>query len=112
MEWHSPVLDFTENMNGLGTRAAEVVKKFITFKQRRPIKLTYRVVSGTPGILAIHGEAKPQVKIWDGYKIVQVTRDVEIRLSDGVVLGDKFHVEIRKDKGKCGSAQCALTLIQ
>ena len=112
MEWHSPVLDFTENMNGLGERAAEVVKKFITFRQRRPIKLAYRVVSETPGILAIHGEAMPQVKIWDGYKIMQVTRDVKIRLTDGVVLGDKFQVEIRKDKGKCGSAQCALTLIR
>ncbi len=112
MEWHSPVLDFTENMNGLGVRAADVVKKFITFKQRKSIKLAYRVVSKTPGILAIHGEAMPQVKIWDGYKIMKVTRDVEIRLTDGVVLGDKFQVEIRKGEGKCGSAQCALTLIR
>jgi hypothetical protein len=112
MEWHSRDLDFTENMNGLGTRAAEVIKKFITFKQRKPFKLAYRVVPGSPGILTIHGEAMPQIKIYDGYKIMQVTRDVEIRLSDGVVLEDKFHVDIRNDERKCGFARCALTLVR
>jgi hypothetical protein len=112
MEWHSPEIDFSDNMNRIGVRASTVVEKFITFKQRSPFKLAYRVVSGTPGILTILGEASPRVKIWDGYKIVQVTRTIKMRLPDGVVLEDKFHVDIRKDEGKCGSVQCALTLVQ
>jgi len=112
MEWHSPELDFSNNMNRIGARASTTIEKFVTFRQRTPFKLAYRVVSKTPGMLTILGEAVPQVKIWDGYKIVQVTRTIKMRLPDGVVLEDKFYVEIRKEEGKCGSVQCALTLIQ
>ena len=112
MEWDSPGLDFSDNMNRIGVRASTIVEKFITFRQRSPFKLAYRVVSGTPGMLTIVGEAVPLVKIWDGYKIVHVTRSIKMRLPHGVLLEDKFHVEIRKDEGKCGSVQCALTLVQ
>ncbi len=112
MKWHSPELDFSKNMNRIGIRASTIIEKFVTFRQRSPFKLAYRVVSTTPGMLTILGEAVPQVKIWDGYKIMQVTRTIKMKLPDGVVLEDKFYVEIRKEEGKCGSVQCALTLIQ
>ncbi|NIM10590.1 MAG: hypothetical protein GTO45_01240 [Candidatus Aminicenantes bacterium] len=111
-EWHSPVLDYSETLNRIGKRTTEVVGNLVKFKQRSPFRLTYRVVSRTPGTLTIHGEAGPQVKVWDGYKITQVTRTIEIRLPDGVVLKDQFHVEIRTKKGRGGFAHCALTLIQ
>jgi hypothetical protein len=111
-EWQSPVLDYSENLNRIGERTTEAVGKLVKFRQRKPFQLTYRVVSRTPGMLTIHGEAVPQVKIWDGYKITQVNRIIEIRLPDGVVLKDQFHVEIRKKKGRGGFGHCALTLIQ
>jgi hypothetical protein len=111
-EWHSPVLDYSENINRIGERTTDVVGKLVKFKQRRPFQLTYRVVSRIPGLLTIHGEAEPHVKIWDGYKITQVTRTIELRLPDGVVLKDQFHVEIRNKKGRGGYAHCALTLVQ
>ena len=112
MEWDGPELDLSDNINRIGARATYLVEKHITFKQQRPFKLAYRVETGAPGRLVIIGEAKPQVKIWDGFKIVQVKRTIELRLSDRVVLADKFHVELLKGKGKCGFARCALTLIQ
>jgi len=112
MEWHSPELDLSENMNGIGARATYLVEKHITFRQRKPFRLLYRVLSRTPGKLFIRGEAMPRVKIWDGFKIVVMTRTIEFRLSDGVVLGDKFRIEIFKKRGKCGVALCALTLVQ
>ncbi|UCH96238.1 MAG: hypothetical protein JSV88_05110 [Candidatus Aminicenantes bacterium] len=112
MEWRSSVLDLSENINRIGARATDIIEKYVTFRQRSPFRLAYRVVSGTPGMLTIYGEAVPQVKIWDGFRIVRVTRTIQIRLPDGVVLEDKFYVEISKRKGKGGFAQCALTLIQ
>lgn len=112
MEWQSPALDFSDNMNGVGSYSAYLVDKYVTFKQRSPFKLSYRVVSREPGKLTIHGEASPVVKIWDGYKFFQVNRTIEIRLPDGAALEDSFYVEIGKTKGKGGFVQCSLTLIQ
>ncbi|MCP5050302.1 MAG: hypothetical protein GY940_24255, partial [bacterium] len=108
----SPALDFSENMNRVGSHAANIVDKYVTFRQRSPFKLSYRVVSREPGRLTIHGEAVPQVKIWDGYKVLQVNRTIKIRLPDGAALEDNFYVEIGKRKGKGGFAQCTLTLLQ
>jgi hypothetical protein len=112
MEWSGPELDFSRRLNCIGPRVSSIVEKLVTFKQKRPFKLVYRVVSRTPGRLTIHGEAMPRVKIWGGYKIMQVTRKIDIRLPDGVVLGDTFHVDINKKEGKGGFVSCALTLIQ
>jgi hypothetical protein len=112
MEWQSPALDFTGNMNRVGSNSASLVDKYVTFKQRRPFKMSYRVVSREPGKLTVQGEAVPQVKIWGGYKVLQVNRTIEIRLPDGAALEDNFYVEIGKKKGKGGFAQCSLTLIQ
>lgn len=112
MEWQSPALDYTENMNRVGSHAAYLVDKYVTFRQRSPFKLSYRVVSRQPGRLTIHGEAVPQVKIWDGFKVLQVNRTIEIRLPDGAALEDKCYVEIGKREGKGGFAQCSLTLVQ
>jgi hypothetical protein len=112
MKWQSPAMDYTGNMNRIGTHATDIVGKFLTFKQEKPFRLTYRVVSRTPGMLIVKGEALPRVKIWDGYRITQVTRTIDIRLPDGIVLNDRFHMEISKTKGKGGFARCALTLIQ
>jgi hypothetical protein len=112
MEWQSAALDFTGNMNRVGSNAASIVDKYVTFKQRSPFKLSYRVVSREPGRLTVHGEAVPRVKIWDGYRVLQVNRTIAIRLPDGAALEDNFYVEIGKKKGKGGFAQCSLTLIQ
>lgn len=111
-EWHSPPLDFTRIMNRLGKRAAWIVDRYITFKQRAPFRLTYRVVSAAPGKLTVEGEARPRVKIWGGFKIGRVTRTIESTMPGGLVLTDKFHVEIRNKKGKGGFARCALTLVR
>jgi len=111
-EWQSPALDYSENLNRIGERTTEVIGKLITFKQSSPFQLTYRVAARTPGMLTIQGKAAPDVKIWDGYKITRVTRTIEIRLPDDVVLKDQFEVEIRNKKGRGGFGRCALTLIQ
>jgi hypothetical protein len=111
MQWSGPELDFSQRMNSIGPRVSPTVGKLVTFKQRWPFKLVYRVVSRTPGRLTIHGEAMPGVKIWDGYKIMRVTRKIDIRLPDGIVLGDTFHMDVSKAEGKSGFARCALTLI-
>ncbi|MGD2088813.1 MAG: hypothetical protein PVH61_21720 [Candidatus Aminicenantes bacterium] len=112
MKWQSPALDFSDNMNGVGSYSAYLVDKYVTFRQRSPFKLSYRVVSREPGKLTIHGEAAPVVKIWDGYKVLQVNRTIEIRLPDGAALEDSFYVGIGKKEGKGGFAKCSLTLIQ
>lgn len=112
MKWQSPALDFSDNMNGVGSYSAYLVDKYVTFRQRRPFKLSYRVVSGEPGKRIIHGEAAPVVKIWAGYKVLQVNRTIEIRLADGAALEDSFFVKIGKAEEKGGFAQCSLTLIQ
>ena len=112
MEWASPELDFTRIMNRIGSQSDYLVQKYVKFKQRNPFKLTYRVVSKKAGALTIHGEAVPEVKIWNGYKLLQVKRTIEIRLPDGNVLEDSFYVEIGKIKGKGGFAQCSLTLVR
>ena len=112
MEWESPPLDFSGSMNNIGAQADYLVKKYVKFKQSSPFKLAYRVISKEAGALTIHGEAVPEVKIWSGYKLLQVKRTTEIRLADGSVLEDSFYVEIGKIKGKGGFAQCSLTLVQ
>lgn len=111
MQWSGPELDFSQRMNSIGPRVSPTVGKLVTFKQKWPFKLVYRVVSRTPGRLTIHGEAMPRVKIWGGYKIMSVTRKIDIRLPDGIVLGDTFHMDVNKIGDKGGFAQCALTLI-
>jgi hypothetical protein len=111
MKWKSPALDYSGNMNGVGSYAAYLVDKYVTFKQRSPFKLSYQVVSREPGKLTIHGESVPVVKIWDGYKVLRVNRTIEIRLPDGAALEDNFYVEIGKKEGKGGFAQCSLTMI-
>lgn len=100
IEWQSPALDFTGNMNRVGSHAASIVDKYVTFKQRRPFKLSYRVVSREPGRLTVHGEAVPRVKIWKGYKVLKVNRTIKIRLPDGAALEDNFYVEIGKEREK------------
>jgi hypothetical protein len=112
MKWRSPALDFTDNMNRVGSNAAYLIDKYVKFKQKSPFKLSYRVVSREPGRLTIQGKSVPVVKIWDGYKVLQVNRTIEIRLPDGAALEDNFYVEIGKKEGKGGFAQCSLTMIQ
>ena len=111
-EWLSPPLDFSKNINRIGAQATDIVEKYVTFQQAAPFRIKYRVEAVTNGIVHIVGKAVPQVKIWDGYKLWQVTRTIEIRQADRVVLADTFQVEIRKGKDKGGFAQCALTLIR
>ena len=110
--WKSPLLDFTQSMNRIGRQATDMVEKYVTFKQERAFRLSYRVVSAAPGLLTIQGEALPQVKIWNGYDILRVTRTIELSLPQGIVLSDRFHMEIRNKRGKGGFAQCALTLVR
>ena len=112
MEWESPALDLTGSMNRVGSQSDYMVEKYVKFKQVSPFKLSYRVVSKKPDRLTILGEAVPEVKIWKGYKILQVRRTVSIRLPDGAALEDSIYVEIGKIKGKGGFAQCSLTLIR
>jgi hypothetical protein len=109
--WKSPPLDFTQNMNRIGRQATDMVEKYVTFKQEQPFRLSYRVISAAPDRLAIRGEALPQVKIWNGYDIVQATRTIELSIPQGIVLSDRLYMEIRNKKGKGGFAQCALTLL-
>lgn len=111
-EWQSPLLDLSDNINRIGSLAVDIIKKHVTFKQTRPFRMTYCVVSRTPDKLTIQGKAVPQVKIWNGYKLVQVTRLVVLRLPGGIVLEDKLHTKISKRKGKCGDVSCALILLR
>ncbi len=111
-EWYSPPLDFSDSMNNIGCLATAAIKKLITFKQIETFKLTYRVISRTPGKLTIEGKAEPCTKIWNSYEILQVCRTTELRLPDGLLLQDKFFIDIKNPKGKGGQVHCSLTLIR
>jgi hypothetical protein len=111
-EWKSQLLDYTQGMNCIGRQATGEVEKYVTFKQERPFKLTYRVISVEPARLIIKGEALPRVKIWNGYYIESATRTVELALPRGTLLCDRLQVEIRNKKGRGGFARCALTLVE
>ncbi|HLP58432.1 MAG TPA: hypothetical protein VK186_06365 [Candidatus Deferrimicrobium sp.] len=112
MTWESPNLDFTGSFNRVGAQLARAVEEMVTFKQKSPFKVKYRVVSRTPQKLTVLGEAVPRVEIFGSYKIDNVTRLIELRLPDGVVLQDKYRIEIWKTAGKGGFAEVALTLVR
>jgi len=111
-EWKSIPLDFSPYINNIGAQATDTVEKYIKFKQGSPFRLKYRLESLTGSVVRILGQAIPQVKIWDGYKLWKVVRSLEIRLSDNSLLSDRFQVDIRKGKNKGGTARCELILMQ
>lgn len=112
MTWESPELDFTGDINRIGSQAAKAVEDMVKFKQKLPFKLKYRVVSSTSRKITISGEARPAVEIFGSYKIDHVTRFIELQLPDGIVLQDKYRVEIWKTKGKGGFVELSLSLIR
>ena len=110
--WESTELDFTGDINRIGSQAAKAVEDMVKFKQKLPFKLKYRVVSNTSQKITISGEARPAVEIFGSYKIDHVTRFIELQLPDGIVLLDKCRVEIWKTKGKGGFVEVSLSLVR
>lgn len=110
--WLSREMNYTGDLNSIGWLASEVVKEYVSFKQKKLFRLNYRVVTRTDETITIQAEAQPQVEIWKGYKIDKVLRTVRIRLKDEVTEVDLFKVEFLQKEGRGGFAQCALTMIQ
>ncbi len=111
-QWLSPKLDFSEIMNRIGGLATPLIGKYVKFRQSSPIQLTYRVTLRTADKLTIKGTASPGITIYSSFKVIQVTRAVELRLPDGVLLDDSYYIEIGKENGKSGTARCSLRLVQ
>lgn len=111
-EWKSQWLDFSENINQVAWLVATFIKRFITFKQKHPFRLSYHLNSMDDAFIEICGEAHPEVKVWGGYKLKNFYRKVRIRKSDRVLVEDSIYLVIRNQKGMGGGAQIILKLNQ
>ena len=109
-EWKSQWLDFSENINKAAWSVATFIKRFITFKQKHPFRLSYRLNGLDDALIEICGEAHPEVKVWGGYKLKDFYRKVRIRKSDHVLIEDSVYLVIRNQKGRGGDAQIILKL--
>jgi len=108
--WQSRGLDFSETLNRVGGLAAKIVKKHVSFKQEYPFHVHYRVLEDNAHNITIQGDAAPQVKIWEQFRITGYTRRVKTRKQDGIIIEDKIHIKIRNRKGQGLDVQMFLNL--
>jgi hypothetical protein len=110
--WQGPPLDLTRILNGIGRNAAQIVKQFIVFRQGHSFRLNYQVTSLNETEIELCGEAHPEVKIWKGFRIMDVTRRIRFRAADSILIFDQFSIEVRNSRNFGGLARVMLKLIE
>jgi len=109
--WQSPPLNYSNVLNKIGSKATKTVAKHIKFKQKRPFSLTYQVTSKTEDRMTIKGSATPKVKIWGPIKIARFTRELIVKVPEGLPLKDSLETKLSKSRHIVGFAKCSLQLI-
>ncbi len=110
IQWQSPALDYSDNINIIVRLAARIMKKLKQFRQERSLKLHYRITTLNEDIIEIQGYTNPGVLIWGKYGINQFARKVKLRRCDGVLVEDTINYKIENSKSRGLEATISLTL--
>jgi len=97
--WSSARLDYTSILNRLLKYADHKAVEYLSFSQSDAFRLQYSVQSNAGDVLTIVGSAAPNVEIASGAKIRSCLRTVKYRVSDGLLLEDKYTVDARANNG-------------
>lgn len=110
-EWSGDEIDFSAGLNRTAGLMEKVVKSLVTVEQKFPFRLLFHVAAQDAGAIEIRGESFPDVPLWKGFMIREVTRRVRLRPDGREVFADEIHVDIRNSKGQGGFGRLRLMKI-
>jgi len=110
-EWVSGGWDFSPRLNAVAWTISPFLKKFIRFRQKKTLSLTFRRTISRDAFLEYCGEARPDMQVWGRFEIQKVRRVVRCRRSNGELLLDMLVLEMGDRRGRGGSATATLERI-
>jgi hypothetical protein len=110
--WQSQPLDFSGNLNGVAWQVAKIIRRYVTFRQKQPFRLGYRIKRADDSGIEIIGESHPDIKVWRRFSIKDFYRNIKLNPLDHTLVEDSIHLEVRDKNGMGGFARATLKLIE
>lgn len=111
-KWTSEDIDFSKILAQSALYSAGIFKKIRPLKQEKPFRADYTSSISNESFLIIKGSAKPDVSVFNSFRIINFSREVKIRLNDHLLISDTIIIDVYNKTGKGGRIMANLMLIE
>ncbi len=108
--WLSEEIKFSRVFMGVMNLASRSMGRFVKFRQRKPVRLNYKILEITDEVIRIEGSSRVDIKVWGKIRLKQAIRRIVLNREDKTLLEDTINIELRDKKGKGWSYGSSLKL--
>lgn len=98
--WLSEEIKFSRVFMGVMNLASRSMGSFVKFRQRKPVRLNYRIIELTEDKIHIEGNGDVNIKVWGKIRLKKAVRKIVLNRVDGTLFEDTIDIELRDKKGK------------